>query len=292
MPKNEILYEAKTLEAAYEKASNSLGCSIINLDIEVIQSPTKGFFGMFSKSAIIKATVNSKYNHISSNISNQKQNKQHKKDIKIETLSTKLNSLNGESIVEKEPDLKIKQVKKEKIFDEFYESSSEKLNNQENKIVIKKENKQLIDEIKKDVNGLFKNLCYEIDEIKVDVLADNRTVYIEFSGEDSALLIGKEGYRYKALSYVLFNWINEKYNMMLRLEVAEFLSNQEQAIGNYLIPVIEVIKEEGYYKTKILDGILVHIALTKLRDEFPDKYVAVKTNQKGEKYILVNEYRN
>ena len=112
------------------------------------------------------------------------------------------------------------------------------------------------------------------------------TVYIEFSGVDSALLIGKEGYRYKALSYILFNWINEKYNMMLRLEIAEFLSNQESAIFTYLDPVIETIKTQGYFKTKILDGILVHIALTKLRDEFPDKYVAVKTTQKGEKYIL------
>jgi len=28
-----------------------------------------------------------------------------------------------------------------------------------------------------------------------------------------------------------------------------------------------------------------------LRDEFPDKYLAVKTNVKGDKYILVNEYR-
>jgi spoIIIJ-associated protein len=105
------------------------------------------------------------------------------------------------------------------------------------------------------------------------------------------LLIGKEGYRYKALSYILFNWINEKYGMMLKLEVASFLQNQVDAIHAYLEPVIEVIYQEGYYKTKTLDGILVHIALTKLREEFPNKYVAVKTNLHGEKYILVNEYK-
>jgi spoIIIJ-associated protein len=79
---------------------------------------------------------------------------------------------------------------------------------------------------------------------------------------------------------------------MLRLEVAQFLKNQEEAIYNYLDPAIETIKKEGYFKTKILDGILIHIALTKLRDEFPNKYVAVKTTQRGDKYILVNEYRN
>jgi len=110
-------------------------------------------------------------------------------------------------------------------------------------------------------------------------------------GEDSALLIGKEGYRYKALSYILFNWINEKYGLMLRLEVAQFLKNQEEAIYSYLEPIIEIIKEKGTFKTKPLDGILVHIALKKLREEFPDKYVAVKTNIRGDKYVLVNEYR-
>ncbi len=79
---------------------------------------------------------------------------------------------------------------------------------------------------------------------------------------------------------------------MLRLEVAEFLKNQEAAIHTYLGPVIETIKEKGTFKTKPLDGILVHIALKKLRDEFPDKYVAVKTNVRGDKYVLVNEYRS
>jgi hypothetical protein len=56
-------------------------------------------------------------------------------------------------------------------------------------------------------------------------------------------------------------------------------------------PIIEIIKEKGTFKTKPLDGILVHIALKKLREEFPDKYVAVKTNVRGDKYVLVNEYR-
>ncbi|GAB1467233.1 hypothetical protein MASR2M54_27330 [Aliarcobacter cryaerophilus] len=35
----------------------------------------------------------------------------------------------------------------------------------------------------------------------------------------------------------------------------------------------------------------MHIALKRLREEFPLKYVAVKTNVKGEKYVLVNEYK-
>ena len=284
---NEVItFEAKTLEEVYEKASHSLNCSITNLDIVIIQAPSKGFFGFFSKNAIITAQIKSLDNNLDLN---------HHKDsyhnTKIETLTSKLNALNNEKSKEDKESIPkmVKQINKEKLFDEFYTSKNEEVHFTP---VIKSQNIELEEELSLEVNNLFAKLCYEIDEIKVQVLDDEKTVYIEFSGADSALLIGKEGYRYKALSYILFNWINEKYGMMLRLEVAQFLSNQEAAIFSYLDPVIETIKQEGYFKTKILDGILVHIALTKLREEFPDKYVAVKTTQKGEKYILVNEYRN
>eukprot|EP01156_Anaeramoeba_ignava_P014462 Anaeramoba_ignava/a609249_128.p4 GENE.a609249_128~~a609249_128.p4 ORF type:complete len:280 (-),score=19.52 a609249_128:1460-2299(-) len=279
MPKQ---YEAKTLEEAYEKASQSLNCSIVDLHIEVLQSPSKGLFGLFSKKAVIQAKVKKK------NFSKENRYKK-EKQIKVETLETKLNEIDSPVKEKVSTPNKSEQIQKEKIFEGFYNSNEKPLNS---KITIKKDNEAVKNEIHEKINDLFSKLCYEIDEIKVDILDDGETVYVEFSGEDSALLIGKEGYRYKALSYILFNWINEKYGMMLRLEVAQFLVNQEESIHNYLIPVIEVIKEEGFYKTKPLDGILVHIALTKLRDEFPDKYVAVKTNARGEKYILVNEYKN
>lgn len=275
-------FEGKTLQEVYEKASSSFKCSITDLKIDIIQAPSKGFLGFFSKTAII--SVSSKYKKPHHKKDYKKESKQQK--IKVETLSSKLDALNKEEPKEQSS---IKQVKKEKIFDDFYCSEQETLHKTP---IITKDKEELIQEIKTDINNLFSKICYHIDEIQVDLIDDLQTVYIEFTGEDSALLIGKEGYRYKALSYILFNWINEKYGLMLRLEVAEFLKNQEEAIHSYLEPVIEVIKKEGFYKTKALDGILVHIALSKLRDEFPDKYVAVKTNQRGDKYILVNEYKS
>jgi len=285
MPK---IYEAKTLEEAYEAASSSLECSIIDLHIEIVQHPSNGLFGFFSKKAIIKAKAKHKKNNVKKSHS--------KSDIKVQTLSTKLDQLNSEdqSTQESKNMVSQKQVNSEKIFDDFYSSSAQD-DIKEETIIIKdnsNNNSSIIDEIEQKVNQLFSTICYKIDRIKVDIIDDGKTVYIEFSGEDSALLIGKEGYRYKALSYILFNWINEQYGLMLRLEVAQFLANQEESINNYLTPVIETIKEDRFYKTKILDGILVHIALTRLRDEFPNMYVAVKTTINGEKYILVNEYKN
>ena len=47
--------EAPTLQDAYTKASVELDCSITELDFEIVQNESKGFFGLFRKNAIIIA---------------------------------------------------------------------------------------------------------------------------------------------------------------------------------------------------------------------------------------------
>jgi spoIIIJ-associated protein len=282
-------FEADCLESVYELATKEFTCSITDLEIEIIQQPSKGFLGFGKKSAIIQVCYKDDCKVYKENL---KSKTFEKKDIHIEDVSQRIETSNNQTknIEEEIKSFETPKIKsKDRIFDNFY--NEEKSQSEISKIVVKKDKDIILKEIKEGINTLFADACYGIDDIKVEFY-DDETVYIEFTGSDSALLIGKEGYRYKALSYILFNWINEKYGLMLRLEVAEFLKNQEDAIHNYLEPVIEVIKEKGTFKIKPLDGILVHIALKRLRDEFPDKYVAVKTNVRGDKYVLVNEYRS
>jgi spoIIIJ-associated protein len=278
-----IAFEGATLEEAYKKASLEFSCSIIDLKSDIIQAPSNGFLGLFKKNAIIKVYRTNRNITRDDNIS-EKVSKKH--EIYIKDVSSKMEQLHINS---KDSDTKsiIQQQKpsENQIFDTFYENDVECCSNL--KIV---RSDKILDEIKIKIDELFGFLPYEIDPVKVSYY-DDKTLYIELSGKDSALLIGKEGYRYKAISYVLFNWIHETYDLMIRLEIAEFLVSQEESINKYLLPVIEAIKIEGFCKTKNLDGILIHIALTRLRLEFPEKYIAVKSNIKGEKYILVNEYR-
>lgn len=157
-----------------------------------------------------------------------------------------------------------------------------------------KEQKQKADidkalpEIKQGVEKLFGGNFFTIDKIDVRKFDDD-TVIVELDGEDAALLIGREGYRYKAISYLLYNWIGSKYGLSVRLEIAQFLQNQEAAIEQYLKSVIERVEETGKAKTKHLDGVLVKIALEKLREKFPDKYVGVKSNSDGQ-YVVVNDF--
>ena len=285
-------FEANCLEKVYELATAEFNCSITELEIEVIQQPSKGFLGFGKKNAIIEVCFKDnckKYVQETKSFRN--------KDVRIQEVSERIEYSNQKeernlSQHQHEDEIESsscvpKVGSKDKIFDKFYHEESQ---GEISKIIIKKDKEKILKEVQEGIHLLFDNTCYCLDKINVEFY-DEETLYVEFLGEDSALLIGKEGYRYKALSYILFNWINEKYGLMLRLEVAQFLKNQEEAIYTYLEPIIEIIKEKGTFKTKPLDGILVHIALKKLRDEFPDKYVAVKTNIRGDKYVLVNEYR-
>jgi spoIIIJ-associated protein len=149
-------------------------------------------------------------------------------------------------------------------------------------------NREMSIEIEAKIQNMLSVACFEIDTIEVDVF--NGIAHIFIDGEDAALLIGKEGYRYNALSYMLFNWINAHYDLYIKLEIAEFIQAQEEMIDNYLKPIAAHILEHGRGKTKPLDGILVQIALEKLRAMFPNKYIAIKVGKDGKKFIIINDF--
>ena len=287
-------FEAQTLADAYELASQEFECSITDLDITIIQQSSNGFLGIFKRNAIISAKlIRRSYYTPKKRKKEYHNNNKFKKNVKIKNISDRIDASNVKEEYEEENNIykeyqnDPKIESKDKIFDNFYTNENQRYHNIPTKFV----DGDTIQDIETKINDLFAHSCYDIDKIKVSLIEDN-VVFIEFSGKDSALLIGKEGYRYKALSYILFNWLNKVYGLTLKLEVAEFLQSQELAIEKYLEPIIENVHRNGSGKTKPLDGILVHIALTKLRDVFPNKYVAIKTNQRGDKFVIINEYKH
>ncbi len=272
-----IKIEAITLEEAYTNAASTLNCSVSELVVEIVQVPSNGIFGLFRKNAIIVATVTRNSPKV-------------EEEIQKPIIQTILNdTIMPVSFVSDQDDEDEDEIGSgleytadyDDAFDEtIQESYSSKTNI-----------KGIVQEVKKDINTLFNLSCFNIDEIEVSVY-DEETLLIEFKGEDAALLIGKEGYRYKALSYMIFNWINAKYEVQLRLEIAEFLKNQEESINRYLVSVYEHINRDGRAQTKILDGVLVQIALKELREKYPEKYVVIRSTRDGLKYIIVNDYHS
>ncbi|WP_163499780.1 Jag N-terminal domain-containing protein [Helicobacter suis] len=146
-----------------------------------------------------------------------------------------------------------------------------------------------ITEIKEELDTLFSYLPYQIERIHVE-LYNEQTLLIEINGPDSALIIGEKGYRYNALSYLLFNWIHYKYHYNIRLEVASFLKDQEEIMESYLQSVIMQVHEVGKAQTKPLDGMLLYIALKRLREIFPNKHVSIQANDDHESMVVINDF--
>jgi spoIIIJ-associated protein len=277
--------EAPTLEEAYQKASQMLGCSVSELQSEVIQHPSKGIFGLLKKNAIIVATCK------------ESASKHIKNEVKKEALDvpTTEESVASEIIATvKEEQITLStlaepEIEKDAIVDSFFEVDHHKdeVEALEDETVVYDELALMIEDQLKE---LLSHSCFDIDVVEVDVRDNTALIFID--GDDAALLIGKEGYRYNALSYMLFNWLHTKYELFIKLEIAEFLTTQQEMIRNYIKPVIENVEKQGKGKTRFLDGILVQIALEQLRERFPDKYVAVKTAREGKKFVVINEFNN
>lgn len=301
--------EATTLEDAYKEAAKEFGCSITDINYEIVQRPTSGVMGLFKKTAIIVAArkisteKNRKKTETKRNII--KEERKSPKKI-VDKPIKKPNIKKEESVVstieEKSKNIKdklLQEQESDKVLDSFFDNKKAIVKKSErDEIIFHKfdddrdspKNIELSKEIEKKIINLMKTSCFDIDIIEVDVF--NNIAHIFVDGDDAALLIGKEGYRYNALSYMFFNWINAHYGLYIKLEIAEFIQSQEEMIVNYLKPIIEHVNENGRGKTKPLDGILVQIALEQLRARFPNKYVAIKTAKDNRKFIIINNFNN
>ncbi|MGL2661960.1 Jag N-terminal domain-containing protein [Helicobacter pylori] len=261
---NFIEIKAKTLEEALIQASIALNCPIINLQYEVIQTPSKGFLNIGKKEAIILAGV-----------------KESVKEVKEESVKETNTKEIHQSTEEKKQKLETETPQEERIT-----PKPPKKNPKE-----ESHNGDKLHEIKQELKDLFSHLPYKINKVEVS-LYEPGVLLIDIDGEDSALLIGEKGYRYKALSYLLFNWIHPTYGYSIRLEISTFLQNQEKVMEAQLQSVIMTVHEVGKGQMKAPDGVLTYIALKKLRKAFPNKYVSIKTNLNDEKYIVINDFNN
>ncbi len=261
---NFIEIKAKTLEEALIQASIALNCPIINLQYEVIQTPSKGFLSIGKKEAIILAGV-----------------KESVKEVKEESVKETNTKEIHQSAEEKKQNLETETPQEERITPKPPKKNPKEESHSGDKL----------HEIKQELKDLFSHLPYKINKVEVS-LYEPGVLLIDIDGEDSALLIGEKGYRYKALSYLLFNWIHPTYGYSIRLEISTFLQNQEKVMEVQLQSTIMTVHEVGKGQMKAPDGVLTYIALKKLRKAFPNKYVSIKTNLNDEKYIVINDFNN
>lgn len=306
---------ANTLQEALSKAALELDCSVTELDYEVVQYESKGVLGIGKKDAIIIANLKNSSTQLDSTQKHQEasyqqsqtpQNNQNIKESSQANSSQNNPNQNNQgffdasefvasaSLESSEPNYESKNYEsgKQNHTNQSYANYDEPYN-ADNTSTTQTKKFQTKEEVASEIQNLIQEMLsytpYKIDNVNVGFY-DNQTLSIYIDGEDSALLIGERGYRYKAISYLLFNWIQPAYGYNIRLEIAQFLQNQEDAIDAYLVGIINEVKREGRAQTKPLDGILAFIALKKLRGHFPDKYISFRENPQNERYIIINDF--
>lgn len=288
-----IKIEAKDLQNAYIKAANELGCSAMNLEVTEIRAPRKGFLGFFQKDGLFEVVIKKDDEKRVKKPKNDRVERVEKSEKSHRLDKPKHHKFESNSSDDKfdtpSIDIKAEPIKSapkkstlnidQSIFDSFHKFD-------DNQSSVSLDN--ILLEIRAGLDRLLKASSFDIEIVELSIY-DSDTIYIKLDGGDAALMIGKEGYRYKALSYLLFNWINARYNKGIRLEIAEFLKNQENGMSLYLSTIIERVELIGKAQTKPLDGVLVKIALEQLRQRFQDKYVGIKNSDEG-KFIVINDF--
>ena len=263
-------FTAPTIELALLEASKELKCSIVDLEYEIIEKPNKGFLGIGKRDAKIVVSPKRKSRH-----NNERDSRESARDFKGESRDSR--DFKNES-----RDFKSDSRESRESTHKPYESPKYDSNDIDESIIIK---------IHKEINALFALLPIKLSKIEVSKF-DKNTILIHFKGADAALLIGERGYRYKAISYLLFNWLNAEYGVNIRLEIESFLASQEAMIANYLAPIIEELKDlDEPFATKTFDGILAYIALKELRAKLHGKNIVLKTNENDESYVLIQPLR-
>ena len=249
-----MIIEAENLKDAYNKAAAELECSVTQLNVRVLQHPSGGFLGFFKKNAIIEVVLEGEKFSENPEFS-ASQNKTGKAEKK-----------QGDKSESQSPRTTHSKHRKEK-----------------QKGVVTDE---ILSDIKEKLSALFRSSEFNIEVSDVSKIDEN-TVYIKLQGEDSALLIGKEGHRYKALSYMIYNWISIRYDLAVVFEIAEFLQNQERFIDSYVNALVERSGNERIV-TKAFDGAFIKIVADKLKQAYPDRFVGIKSTRSG-KIVIVDE---
>lgn len=283
-------FEAPTLEEAYELAKKYFDCKISQLEYEIVRYPLKGLFGIGKKSAIIIASCNVETKQILEPI-----HRETIENIVIEETVEVSNPSITETKIKNLESQNIKLSKHDEINSNMYNSEEKRVIYYDNEGCasvpkISVQNIELAKIIEDEIKRLFSLSCYHVDIVEVDIVDNNALIFID--GDDVALLIGKDGYRYNAIAYMLFNWLYAKYELFVKLEIASFVTSQEEMVANMLLPVIDKINSDGKGRTRPFKGILVQIALTQLREAFPTKYVAIKKNKNGDLYVIVNDFNS
>ena len=199
------------VDTAVELALQELNASKEEVDIEVLEQPSRGFFGIGSKLALVRVSLNDK----------EEENKQELAE-EIQEISTEDANIDGKKVSEKKVEAKQKtpsQKKKKKSM------KNDRLRDDENQIsepVIPEIDMTSLNDLEEDnVAFVFLKGLVEEMEIELDIVGktDGTDLFFLLEGKDSGTVIGKRGATLDAIQYLTSLVVNKGNGEYIRVVV-------------------------------------------------------------------------
>ena len=258
----EITVSAKTLDDAITEASIQLGGSSDQMEYDVIEKGSTGFFGIGSKQAVIKARLKKEKAEQEETISVSEifeSKPEVKEEQKSEVKNEVKNEIKNDFKKENRKDFK-KDPKKEnnKDYKKEYKKDSKKEYKKDFKKEYKKETAAPVQEEKKEVSQPerkeieiavvteeTKKICEDFlrDVLKAmgmgeveftSVVDEDGALSIEMKGDDMGILIGKRGQTLDSLQYLTNRVANKSQEgyVRVKLDTEDYRRRRKQTLEN------------------------------------------------------------
>lgn len=258
----EITVSAKTLDDAITEASIQLGVSSDQMEYDVIEKGSTGFFGIGSKQAVIKARLKKEKAEQEETISVSEifeSKPEVKEEQKSEVKNEVKNEIKNDFKKENRKDFK-KDPKKEnnKDYKKEYKKDSKKEYKKDFKKEYKKETAAPVQEEKKEVSQPerkeievavvteeTKKICEDflrdvlqamgMGEVEfTSVVDEDGALAIEMKGDDMGILIGKRGQTLDSLQYLTNRVANKSQEgyVRVKLDTEDYRRRRKQTLEN------------------------------------------------------------
>lgn len=235
---------AKTVDEAITKACLELETSSDNLEIQVVREGTSGFFGIGSKSAIIKVRrkAEEKEFNILEELKKEDLRKESRKEEKKETRkeaprkeAKKEEKKEIHKEPQKEPEHAKPQKKEKKPAPREEAAKQQEVKKEEKKPVIRTD--EQIASMKKSAEE-FLSQVFQAMELPVNITLeyekDNDCLSVDFAGADMGILIGKRGQTLDSLQYLTSLVVNKDQQdyVRVKLDTENYRSRRKDTLEN------------------------------------------------------------
>ena len=199
------------VDTAVELALQELNASKEEVDIEVLEQPSRGFFGIGSKLALVRVSLNDK----------EEENKQELAE-EVQEISTEDANIDGEKVSEKKVEAKQKKPSQKKKKKSMKNDRPRDDENQISEPVIPEIDMASLNDLEED-NVAFVFLKGLVEEMGIELnivgKTDGTDLFFLLEGKDSGTVIGKRGATLDAIQYLTSLVVNKGNGEYIRVVV-------------------------------------------------------------------------